>query len=155
MATYPFEKHEFYLPDDVLLEDFATIPKKYPSKPTTSIGNGEVAYMEDEDEVYVNKGTADTPNWQLMGGSGVTVCTSTTKPESPDEGMLIYVTDNESGKELEHYNGSSWETINDNTDSVSNPMTSDLDTGGYKIYNDSGAVTFESSTGVFTFQKSS
>jgi len=37
---------------------------------------------------------------------------------------------------------------------VTNPMTSDLDTGGYKIYNDSGAVTFESSTGVFVFQKS-
>jgi len=71
MSTYPIEKHEFYLPDDVLLEDFATIPKKYPSKPTTSIGNGEVAYMEDEDEVYVNKSTADAPNWQLMGGGGV------------------------------------------------------------------------------------
>jgi hypothetical protein len=89
------------------------------------------------------------------GSGGVTVCTSTTKPTSPSEGDLIYVTDNAAGKELEHYDGSSWQTVNDNSGSVQNPMTSDLDTGGYKIYNDSGAVTFESSTGVFTFQKSS
>jgi len=89
------------------------------------------------------------------GSGGVTVCTSTTKPTSPSEGDLIYVTDNAAGKELEHYDGSSWQTVNDNSGLVQNPMTSDLDTGGYKIYNDSGAVTFESSIGVFTFQKSS
>lgn len=77
MSTYPFEKHDFYLPDNVLLEDFATIPKKYPSKPSLSIGNGEVAYMEDEDEVYVNKGTADAPDWQQMGGGGNIVSNDT------------------------------------------------------------------------------
>jgi hypothetical protein len=38
---------------------------------------------------------------------------------------------------------------------VSNPMTEDLSTSGYKIKNTSGAVTFESSTGVFIFQISS
>ena len=145
----------YIFPDGINLKEIIASINTYSTQPTSSIGKGEIAYFLDEDEVYVNKGTADTPNWQLMGGSGVTVCTSTTKPESPDEGMLIYVTDNESGKELEHYNGSSWETVNDNSGSVQNPMTADLDTGGYKIKNPSGSVTFESSTGVFTFQKSS
>jgi hypothetical protein len=73
------------------------------------------------------------------GSGGVTVCTSTTKPTSPSEGDLIYVTDNAAGKELEHYDGSSWQTVNDNSGSVQNPMTADLDAANYKIDNISAA----------------
>jgi hypothetical protein len=63
------------------------------------------------------------------GSGGVTVCTSTTKPTSPSEGDLIYVTDNAAGKELEHYDGSSWQTVNDKT------ITTTLDMDGYDIDN--------------------
>lgn len=37
--------------------------------------------------------------------------------------------------------------------SVTNPMTADLNTGGYSIKNTGGPVTFESSTGIFIFRK--
>jgi hypothetical protein len=73
------------------------------------------------------------------GSGGVTVCTSTTKPTSPSEGDLIYVTDNAAGKELEHYDGTAWQTVNDNSGSVQNPMTADLDAANYKIDNISAA----------------
>ena len=76
------------------------------------------------------------------------------------DGAKPLVIRHQSGAKLElkndgkvYYNGS--EILTGTGSGVTNPMTSDLDTGGYKIYNDSGAVTFESSTGVFTFQKSS
>jgi hypothetical protein len=139
------------------ISDISANINTYSTQPSTSEGKGEIAYFEDTDSVMVNKGTASSPDWQSMGGtgSGIVVCTSTTKPSSPSEGDLIYVTDNTDGQELEHYDGTAWQTVNDNSGLVQNPMTADLDTGGYKIKNPSGSVTFESSTGVFTFQKSS
>lgn len=42
---------------------------------------------------------------------GVRVCTAATKPSSPFEGQVIYVTDNSAGEELEAWDGSSWETV--------------------------------------------
>ena len=42
---------------------------------------------------------------------GVRVCTAATKPSSPFEGQVIYVTDNSAGDELEAWDGAVWQTI--------------------------------------------
>lgn len=79
------------------------------------------------------------------GSGGVTVCTSTTKPTSPSEGDLIYVTDNATGKELEHYDGALWQTVNDNSGLVENPMTANLDVNGYD-FDDINVANFGSAS---------
>lgn len=88
--------------------------------------------------------------------AGIRVCTNATKPNNPFEGQHIYVTDATAGQELQSWNGSSWDIVGSGGgggSGVTNPMTADLATGGYKIKNTGGAVTFESATGVFIFMK--
>jgi len=149
----------FVFPDGLPLKEIIASINTYNSQPSSSIGKGEIAYFLDEDEVYVNKGTAGTPDWDTLGsGASMTVGTlSELDGMTAETGMMRYVTDSPEGYRFQIYDGSMWVSpaASENAGTVANPMTSDLDTGGYKIYNDSGAVTFESSTGVFTFQKSS
>ena len=53
----------------------------------------------------------DIVDFDNKKNGGVRVCTAATKPSSPFEGQVIYVTDNDAGEELEAYDGSSWQTI--------------------------------------------
>lgn len=86
--------------------------------------------------------------------AGIRVCTNATKPQNPFEGQHIYVTDATAGQELQSWNGTSWEIVGSGGGGdVTNPMTADLNTGGYSIKNTGGPVTFESSTGIFIFRK--
>jgi hypothetical protein len=71
-------------------------------------------------------------------GSGLTVCTSSTKPASPTEGMMIYVTDNTAGQEIETYDGSAW--VTDGMGTMSNlvedttpQLGGDLEVNSHKI----------------------
>ncbi|MDD3064611.1 MAG: hypothetical protein PHX50_17665 [Massilibacteroides sp.] len=47
----------------------------------------------------------------LIAGVGVLVCTTASKPTSPFEGQVIYVTDNAAGSEIESWDGSAWQTV--------------------------------------------
>jgi hypothetical protein len=71
--------------------------------------------------------------------SGVTVCTAATKPSSPFEGQVIYVTDNTVGLELEAYDGAAWQTVGSGLwESVSSKSrlktAQDIDMQGKKVY---------------------
>lgn len=95
--------------------------------------------------------TGDTIQDIIDLGKGIYVCTSTTRPSSPVNGDYIHETN--TGKLL-YWNGSAWiEQGGSGGSGITNPLTADLSTGGYKIKNTGGALTLESATGIFVFTK--
>jgi len=84
--------------------------------------------------------------------NGVTVCTAATKPSSPFEGQVIYVTDNSAGDELEAYDGAAWQAVGGITNIVEDTtpqLGGDLDCNGKKL---TGVTTIET-TGTIVFTK--
>lgn len=147
----------YFFPDGLPLKEIIASINTYDSQPSTSIGKGEIAYFLDEDEVYVNKGTAGTPDWDTLGsGASMTVGTlSELDGMTAETGMMRYVTDNPEGYRFQIYDGSMWVSpaASENAGTVANPMASDLDTDGHFIKNTSGDLTLASYTGMFSFYK--
>lgn len=83
----------------------------------------------------------DIVDFDNKKNGGVRVCTAATKPSSPFEGQVIYVTDNSAGDELEAWDGAAWQTIGGEAglwESVSSKSrlktAQDIDMQGKKVY---------------------
>lgn len=88
----------------------------------------------------------DIVDFDNKKNGGVRVCTAATKPSSPFEGQVIYVTDNSADEELEAYDGAAWQTISgeaglwESVSSISGLKTAeDIDLQSKKLYFYKGA----------------
>lgn len=147
----------YIFPDGINLKEIIASINTYSTQPTSSIGKGEIAYFLDEDEVYVNKGTASTPAWDNVGsGSSMPVGTlSELDGMAAESGMMRYVTDNPEGYKFQIYEGSMWVSpaARENTGTVSNPLSNDLDANGHYIKDTTGSLHLGSYNGQIVFYK--
>ena len=67
---------EMVLPDGTYVSSIVANLNTFSSNPATSKGEGEIIYNITANKVYVNIGTAGTPNWNDISGGWISPATS-------------------------------------------------------------------------------